>query len=191
MILAVLNRHVEAIEVQKKATELDSFARPWALPRAFLWARQYDAALKEGLSRLEASPNVAGLSSIVSEIYWAKGMDKEAAQFLLKGLLLTEDKGSAASVQHAYEQGGYRALVVWQLRDLERQSKTHYVSPLNMAKLNAKLGDRERTISLLQQGLQKRSPGVLWIQCEPAYDFLHSDPRYRAIIKQIGLPPAW
>jgi tetratricopeptide (TPR) repeat protein len=56
MILAVLNRDQEAIEAQKKATELDPFARPWALPRAYVWARQYDAALAATLEQIETTP---------------------------------------------------------------------------------------------------------------------------------------
>jgi hypothetical protein len=32
---------------------------------------------------------------------------------------------------------------------------------------------------------------LLYIQCNPAFDFLHSDPRYRSLIHRIGLPPAY
>jgi hypothetical protein len=35
----------------------------------------------------------------------------------------------------------------------------------------------------------QRSPQILWIQTDPAYDFLHSDERYRALIQKVGLPP--
>jgi len=29
------------------------------------------------------------------------------------------------------------------------------------------------------------------IQNDPEFDFLHSDERYRALVKKIGLPPAY
>jgi len=32
---------------------------------------------------------------------------------------------------------------------------------------------------------------MLDIQDKSAYDFLHADPRYQAIIESIGLPPAY
>jgi hypothetical protein len=44
---------------------------------------------------------------------------------------------------------------------------------------------------MLEEGYRQRVPDLLWIQNDPAYDFLHSDPRYRSIIQRIGLPPAW
>jgi hypothetical protein len=60
-----------------------------------------------------------------------------------------------------------------------------------LASLHALLGERERTLALLNEGYNQHSPDILYIQTDPAYDFLHSDPRYRALIRKIGLPPAW
>ena len=51
--------------------------------------------------------------------------------------------------------------------------------------------DAEKTLALLEAGLRERNPSLLWIQCDPAYDFLHKDERYRSIIRKMGLPPAW
>jgi hypothetical protein len=56
--------------------------------------------------------------------------------------------------------------------------------------LHAQLGEREKTLSLLEQGLRERSPDLLRIPIDSAYDFLHSDPRYQAIVERMGLPPA-
>ena len=61
-----------------------------------------------------------------------------------------------------------------------------------MALQTAQLGQREETLSLLEEGYRQHSPQLLSdVQSDPAYDFLHSDPRYRALIKNVGLPPAY
>ena len=60
-----------------------------------------------------------------------------------------------------------------------------------MALQYAQLGDREKTLSFLEEGLRRHEDSMLDIQDESAYDFLHANPRYRAIIKSIGLPPAY
>ena len=104
---------------------------------------------------------------------------------------LEGDPASAVAAGRAFKQGGQKAVVHWQLNQLERKSKTSYVSPVDLALLYAQLGDRERTMALLEQGFREHSPLLLWIQCDPAYDFLHADPRWRSLILRIGLSPAY
>jgi TolB-like protein/DNA-binding winged helix-turn-helix (wHTH) protein len=190
-MLATLNRNQEAIEAQKKATELDPFARTWALAYSYQLARQYDTALADALQQLDSTPNDAGLHWILSQIYRCKGMDNEATEELEKVLTLYGDRAAAARVRQAYQLGGYKAVLLEQIRDLKNRSSGHYVSPLDLALLYAQLGRRKETLALLEEGYQQHSPLLLWMQNDPAFDFLHADKRYRSIIKEVGLPPAY
>jgi TolB-like protein/DNA-binding winged helix-turn-helix (wHTH) protein len=190
-VLATLNRHQEAIEEQKKAMELDPFGRPFALAYSYQLARQYDAAITDARERLESMPNDWSLHWILAVTYRCKGMDKDSVKMLEQQFLLSGDKSSAASIRRAFEQGGYNAVLHWQIIDAERKAAKQYVSPVDVAILYAQLGQREKTLALLEEGYRQHSPSMLWIQCDPAYDFLHSDPRYRSLIQRIGLPPAY
>jgi tetratricopeptide (TPR) repeat protein len=190
-ILATLNRNQEAIEAQKKATELDPFARTWALAYSYQLARQYDNALADAHQHLDSTPNDALLHWILYVTYRCKGMDKEATEELEKMLSLYGDRAAAARVRQAYEEGGYKAVVLEQISDLKSRSSGHYVSPVDLALLYAQLGRREETLDLLEEGYQQHSPLLLWMQNDPAFDFLHADKRYRSIIKGVGLPPAY
>jgi TolB-like protein/DNA-binding winged helix-turn-helix (wHTH) protein len=189
-MLAALNRQQEAIDAQKKATELDPFERNYGLALTYVMVRQYDAALAEGLQHLESTPNDTFLHWILYETYRCKGMDKEATEELETMLSLMGKKESAESVREAYRRGGYKAVVLEQIGELKRKSSSQYVSPVELALLHAQLGQREETLRLLEEAYRQHSPQLLWVQCEPAYDFLHGDERYRAIIKGIGLPAA-
>ncbi len=190
-ILAALNRHEEAIEAQKKATELDPFARPWALALSFNEARQYEAAINDVRLRLQTLPRDVGLHFELCDAYRRKGALNEAEQEWEKATLLLGDKESAASIRRAFEKGGYQAVILWQLSHLKQKSAKHYVSPVDLALQYAQLGRREETRASLEEGYRQRSPLLLWIQNDPAYDFLHGDERYRSIIRRIGLPPAY
>ena len=190
-MLAAVNRHAEAIEAQKKAMELDPFARPWALAASYLVARQYDAALEEGRQRLESSPNDAILHTVVYESLRCKGMEKEATEELERAIVLRGSKAGADAVAQAYRQGGYRAVVLQHLQDLKSRSADHYVSPVDIAWQYAELGQREEALRFLEAGYRQRSPLLLWVQDEPAYDFLHGEERYRSLIRGMGLPPAY
>ena len=186
-----LNCDQEAIEAQKKSTELDPFARPYGMAVIYFLARQYDAAIQDARRRLEALPQDAGLHWTLYEAYRRKGAKKEAAQQLEKELRISGDKVSAANVRRAYEQGGSPAVVRWQVRQLEKKSATQLISPADLALLYAQLGRREKTLAILQESYRRHEPQLLWVQTDPAFDFLHSDERYRSVIRRIGLPPAW
>jgi TolB-like protein/DNA-binding winged helix-turn-helix (wHTH) protein len=191
MMRIALNRPEEAIEAKKKSMELDPFARPADLAFTYSDARQYDAALNEAHMRLETLPQNMILHFALSETYRRKGALKDAAQEWEKVLLIMGDKESAASVRRNFEEGGYKAVIRWRLSQLQKESARHYVSPVDLAQQYAQLGRREETLDLLEEGYRQHSPWILFIQSDSAYDFLHSDPRYRAIIKQVGLPPSY
>jgi TolB-like protein/DNA-binding winged helix-turn-helix (wHTH) protein len=196
--LAALNRHQEAIAEQKKATEIDAFSRPRALALSYVLARQYDAAITDIQQRLQTKPNDEGLLFTLYLAYRCKGMKKQAVSTLQQYITASGGnisrlgwKTSAEDVRRAWERGGYNAVLHAQISDLERKSAKQYVSPIELALLYAQLGEREKTLALLEAGLRERNPELLWIQCDPAFDFLHKDERYRSIIRGIGLPPAW
>lgn len=190
-ILAALNRHDEAIEQQKIATELDPGGGPWGLARSYLWARQYDLGIADARLRLESNPHNADTLGILAALYRCKGMLPEAAEAWADSMAAFGDQAAAASIRRKFHEGGYRAVLLWNIANMKKRSLTHYVSPVDMALQYAQLGKREETLSFLEEAYRQRSPLLLWIQDDPAYDFLHSDERYRAIIKGIGLPPAY
>jgi TolB-like protein/DNA-binding winged helix-turn-helix (wHTH) protein len=191
LILAALNRHQEAIEAQKKATELDPFARPWALPRAYVWARQYDGALAATLEQIESTPRDPEFHELLAWIYRSKGLHIQAIHEWEKQLSLSGDEESAASMRRAFQRNGYQGALDWQVSQLKKKSATQYVSPYDFAYWYAQLGEREQTLASLEEAYRHHSVDLLWMQNDPAFDFLHSDDRYRSIIKGIGLPPAY
>jgi len=190
-MLSAFGRNEEAIEAEKKAMELDPFERPFAMAFTYFLARQYDAAINEARLRLETRPDDIILHWALWEAYRRKGAEKEAAQELEKSVLLQGWTNSAAAIHRQFERGGYKAVVVGQVDYYKKLSEKQYVSPLQRATFNAQLGRREETLALLEEGYQQHDPELLWIQNDPAYDFLHGDERYRSIIRRIGLPPAF
>ncbi|HEU5350931.1 MAG TPA: winged helix-turn-helix domain-containing protein [Terracidiphilus sp.] len=191
-VLIALNRDEEAIASQKKAMEIDPFARPWGLAFIYVLTRHYDEAIREAHQRLESSPHDAVMLLMLSSAYRCKGMYAEAVKAREESLIAGGNQTDAESIRRAFAQGGYRAVVRWNLDRLKRRARTHYVSPVDMALASAQLGDREQTLGLLDEAYRRHSPLLLVrLQSDPAYDFLHRDARYRALIRQIGLPPKY
>jgi len=109
-VLQALNRTDEALQEQKKAMELDPFARRWVLASALIRARQYEAALNEARLRSEAYPNDADLHGFLCMAYWHMGREKEAAQEWETSLQRVGDKASALAVREAFGRGGMKAV---------------------------------------------------------------------------------
>ena len=55
----------------------------------------------------------------------------------------------------------------------------------------AQLRRTEETLRYLELAYGQHAPYIAHIQCNSNFDFLHSEPRYRAIVKKMGLPPAF
>src|SRR5258706_15651552 len=117
---------------KKQATEIDPFAQPWHLGRAYLYLRQYDAAINE-LSARATVQKVVGIEFILSDAYRFKGMNKEAAQHLELGFLAGDDQHSAEAVRRAFDQGGYSAVAAWLLRSDPGKARKGDVSPFFFA----------------------------------------------------------
>jgi TolB-like protein/DNA-binding winged helix-turn-helix (wHTH) protein len=172
-----LSRTDESLQEERKAMELDPFARPFGLALALLYAHQFDAALQEALARSEVQHNDATLVWIAGDIYTYKGMQAEGVQEWERALLLWGDKKSAAEVQRAFGRGGFPT--------------TKYVSPMEFAFCYARLRRKDETIRYLERAYQERTPFLVHLPHDPNFYFVHSDPRYRAIINKMGLPPAY
>jgi TolB-like protein/DNA-binding winged helix-turn-helix (wHTH) protein/lipoprotein NlpI len=189
-ILQTLNRYDEAIQAEKTSIELNPSSE-WGLMLALWTARRYDEALNDVRQRIVATPNDPTLQLFLASCYRGKGMDKESIHALEKFYDLSEGPSQGAALRHAFESGGIKAAVEWQIRFVKARAHNHYVSPFDLAELYAQLGDREQTLSLLDEAFQQHASGLLWIQADSAFDFLHSDQRYRSLIQRIGLPPAY
>lgn len=190
-VLFAMQRPDEALREQKRSTELDPFARPWALGFALIHTRQFDAAVNELRLRAEAQPHDGGVLAGLAQAYWLKGMWKESQQEFEKDLRLNGDQKGAEAAHKAFEHGGEEAVEQWAVNDLNARARKKYISPFDMASQYAYLGQKEETLRFLEEAYRVRSPWIVFLQNEPIFDFLHSDERYRTIVKKMGLPPAY
>ena len=190
-ILFAMNRNDEALQEQRRATELDPFARSWGLGHAYLQLRQFDAAINELRLRADATPNEAWIRFNLSHAYWHKGMWNESEQEWEKGLQLLGAPDEAAAAHRAFEQGGEKAVEQWGVDDIKARAQKGYVSPFQIARQYAHLGDNTNTLKFLEQSYRERYPWLILLQTEPDFDFVHNEPRYRALVKKIGLTPAY
>lgn len=187
-ILLAMNRKDEALQEQKRATDLDPFVRSWGLGHAYLQLRQFDAAISELRMRADAMPTEPTIRLSLSAAYWYKGMWNDSERELEKALQLFGHSEDATAARRAFERGGEKGVEEWGVEDALARARKCYVSPFEIAHRYAFLGDRANTLKFLEQSYRERCPWLILLQTEPVFDFVHSDPRYQALIRKIGLP---
>ncbi|MGZ5138069.1 MAG: TPR end-of-group domain-containing protein [Burkholderiales bacterium] len=89
---------------------------------------------------------------------------------------------------YTYAKCGRRAEARAELnRLLGRARAGEYVSHYALAIIQAGLGDDDQAIAELEKAYIERAPGIFVMKLEPAFARLHSDPRFVAVARKIGL----
>ena len=190
-VLLELNRTEEGLEEQKRATDLNPYERPWALGRAYYRLHRYDDALEEFRMRAQAFSSAPWVHIYLSRVYGFKGMDKESVHELEQHARINWGDKAAAEIERTYLRGGRKAVLQLELNYLRTISRTQYVSPFDLAEASADVGMKDLTFQYLEDAYRQRSTDLVFLQQEPDFDFLHSDERYRALVKRIGMVPTY
>jgi len=112
-------------------------------------------------------------------------MYKEAVQELEQSVALfglPSDK-----IREAYSTSGYKGA----MRELAEEAESLQFWALGLAHYWASAGDKERAFYWLEQGYKRKGTdsGFVFLNREPGLDPLRSDPRYKDLLRRIGLPP--
>jgi len=182
----VLDRKSEAMAEQRRSMELNPDERPWALGRAYVHARQFDAAVQELRMRDTARPGTIRRDLI--KAYWYAGMWREWVDEMAKELRESNDETSAKAVERAFDRGGKTAAAKWLLSTLEARARDHYVSFNALAYATARLERKDATLAYLERAYDERYPFLITLKSDPIYDFLQHDERYLTLLKKIGIP---
>ena len=96
---------------------------------------------------------------------------------------------STVSIARALAAAGHREQAESTLQQLLAQSKEQFVPPYSLVLLYAALDDQERAIDWIDHGLERVGGGPWFLEVNPPFDRLQSNPRYQAILRRVGLVP--
>jgi tetratricopeptide (TPR) repeat protein len=96
---------------------------------------------------------------------------------------------AAAALAHVYAVIGRKPQAEKILHDLERKSKSAYISPYILATIYASLGDKDKAFQLLEKAYREKSLDISWhLKADLRVDNLRSDPRFQDLVRRVGLP---
>ena len=76
--------------------------------------------------------------------------------------------------------------LVW----IEAREPWGYVSPLDFARCYSQLGEGEKAFEYLDKAFVDRSPGLVFLNVDRAWDNIRDDPRFSEAVRRVGLPVA-
>ena len=115
-------------------------------------------------------------------------MMDEAVAELSEDLVSRGDGGDVPALERAIRTGGRRGYHRWNLGELKERSKVQYVSKVDFAAAAAESGQVDEAMSWLEQAYEERDWQLFRLGAGPAFDELRSDPRFRDLLRRLGLP---
>ena len=184
--LSYLARFDEAIAEIKHAQELDplSLVIQNNVGIVLYYARRYDAAILESRKTLEIDPDRVWSRVFLALSYEQKGMYREAIQEQER--VKAYFKGApTVGLAHVYALSGRSSEARLILRELEKEDGYDWLS---IAADYAALGEKDRAFHWLEKAYEEHDFFLPTLAVNPWMDPLRSDPRFRDLLRRIGLP---
>jgi TolB-like protein len=192
--LWAVGRLDEALRLARRTRELDPRSAYLAVLEADYLLRdgQLDAAIALYERAVQTDPDIANTYFGLAEARARQGRFDDALEARRKAHTVAGDEGLAEVLKTARGEAGYRRLEqAWQrlqLASLEARAATDYVSPLDFARIYAQLGDKELTFKYLEAAFVDRSPGLVFLKVDPAWEAVRNDARFQDAVRRVGLP---
>ena len=119
------------------------------------------------------------------------GEVEQAIELLQRARLLSDDDPLViADLAHCYAASGRSSEARALLAELEARSADSWVSPIGLALVHLSLGERDRAFDELEHAYTVRAYRLLEIGVDPRWDSLRHDPRFRDVLRRMGLEEA-
>lgn len=173
----------KGIQEVRRALELDplSLAINWHLGLMLFLTRRIDESVDQFRRTLQLQEDYALAVGGLANAYVQKGLYADAALLCQKmprplGRLAYVSAASG-NVQDA------RAKLALILQTPDRAGLSQY----DLAKVYATLGDADEAMKWLEEGYRERAFNMFFLNADPAFDPVRSDPRFAALLKKLGL----
>ncbi len=189
--LAAMGRFAEAIESEHRAAELDPLSAPIAGTKA--WILYYAGRLSEARRQIDIALRMDSTYAL-GYLYLGRILQEQAD---LDGAL-TAFAGTGplrgwiptvAGQGYVLAQLGSRAQAKAVLASMDSLSGSQYVTAYAVALVHAALGQTDSAFAWLERARGERTHWLVWLNRDPRWKPLRSDPKFSELTRSIGLPP--
>jgi len=192
MYLAFLGRRQQALAEAQKAYELDPLSPVVGanLAKKMQENGQYDKAMDQAKKTLELEPNSAVTHAVLGFVYEDKKMYVDAIREYKAALQLGGSPGEMRGrLGYVYAITGEPGNAEQMIRELKQLWPGYVRAALDLAVIYSGLGQKDAALNWLEKASEKEVGDLIEVGQDPHFAGLHSDPRFQAIVKHVGVPP--
>ena len=194
--LATMGRLAEALAEGRRAEELDPLS-PFVvgdLGWLYFVAGRLDESINQSNRAIELDPQLPWINQQLGWAYAAKGRYEQAIAVYEKlgaqaYTVSADNQLIAASLGWTDAVAGRRNEALQILDQFKQLSFRTYVDYYCVAAIYAGLGNAPAAFQYLDNAYEQRSGSMPYIKTEPFWGNMRSDPRYRDLLRRLGLPP--
>ena len=195
--LQMAGRFDEGLKEMLRARELDPLSPSvlQGLGWCYYQARRFDEAVTTLQNLLEPVPDFSYGLFTYSWILRHAGDADEAVRVAERALELSNGgQLYVAGLGGAYAAAGRYTEAREILDRLREMSIDSYVSPYQTALIHLLLGERDRSLALLQEAFKIKEAWLVWLGVEPQFDSLRGEPEFEELLVKtrnptLGRPP--
>lgn len=189
-LMAAAGRVEEAIREARRAEQLDpaSIAISVNVGWVFYNSRQYDQAIAQSRKTLEMDRSFPPAYATLGLSFVQKGMYAEAIAACEEGLRHRPDYSYLLGILgFAHAVSGREGEAQKVIDRMNEEAARRYIPPTLWAQVYTGLRERDRAFEWLERGYEERDARLPFLNCDPAWDSLRSDPRFANLLQRIGL----
>ena len=189
--LAAMKRNEEAIAEIKHALDLDplSLIMNRIYGDILVDGRKYDEAIAQYQKTLDLDPNFATAHYFLGRAYEFKGMyDEAVAEYTKSQGISILPPETVQQLKDVYARSGWKAYLQMSIDLLMHDSQQTVFPPFVIASFYARLGNNDEAMKALEKGYEEREFRMTLLSVSAEFDGLRSDPRFRDLVRRMGLP---
>jgi tetratricopeptide (TPR) repeat protein len=151
---------------------------------------RYDRSIEQSKRMIEIDPMFTESYQIIAHALEAKGASRAAFDTYQKyAEVAGYSQEAIAALKRAYDSAGMKGYWTKRLEmEKEEEAETGHAWSFEMARLYARVGDRDRAFEWLERAYLERHHLLIFIKADPILDGLDGDPRFADLVRRIGLP---
>ena len=158
------------------------------MARGLYIARRFDEAIELCQRTLEIDANFYFTHAVLGLTYHVTGKMDDASHHLRIAVSTSDIPFVTSLLGFALARSGQADEARQILAEYVEQSNHRYISPFAFCLIYIGLDEIETAMDWLDKAWEERSVQLVWLKTELLFDSVRSEPRFKRVLKLMGLP---